>query len=216
MRGLTVDDKLAKVLVLGAHSDDIEIGLGGTLLRLARTRPDLHVDWVVLAAAGARREEATASAAHFLEGFKSSSVQLHQFRDSYFPYDGAQIKDCFEALKKTGDPGLIFTHRYEDAHQDHRIVAEFTRNTFRDHLVLEYEVPKYDGDMGQPNVYVPLTTDELEAKVQALLRFFGSQRARSWFDADTFRGLARLRGVECNAPSGFAEAFYSRKAVLEL
>ncbi|NJM35101.1 MAG: PIG-L family deacetylase [Rhodomicrobium sp.] len=201
------------VLCLGAHSDDIEIGAGGTILSWLASGASLHVHWCVLSAAGQRGEEAAASAEAFLEGAASKTVELAAFRDGYFPYL-PEVKDWFEALKRRVDPDIVLTHRRDDAHQDHRAVASLTSNSFRDHLILEYEVPKWDGDLGQPNFYVPLSATIMERKCALLDVHFGTQRSKDWFDPDTFRGLARLRGMECRAPERYAEAFFVRKAVV--
>ena len=202
------------ILCLGAHSDDIEIGCGGALLRLLAERPNCSVHWVVFSAAGEREREARASADAFLAAAGDRSVLIENVRESYFPYVAAEIKDLFEKLKKTVDPDVVFTHHRHDVHQDHRVVAELTWNTFRNHVVLEYEIPKYEGDLGTPNVFVPLDEMTVGRKIQLLLQHFATQRARRWFRADTFHGLMRLRGVECNALDGFAEAFHVRKLVL--
>ena len=202
------------VLCLGAHSDDIEIGCGGTLLKLAEQVPGLTVHWVVLCAKGRRAEEARASAEHVLEGVANRQILLEEFRNGFFPYIGAEIKEYFESLKTLESPDVILTHCLHDRHQDHRTVAELTWNTFRDHAVLEYEIAKYDGDLGSPNAFVTLTEGTLAKKIEILDTHFGSQRDKQWFTADTFRGLCRLRGIECNSPTGLAEAFYARKLVL--
>jgi LmbE family N-acetylglucosaminyl deacetylase len=202
-----------KLLCLGAHADDIEIGCGGTIMRLATEVLDLIVRWIVFSGVGSRAAEARNSAAAFLEDVAEKQVAVLGFRDGYFPFQGADIKDCFEALKRDFDPALILTHWQGDAHQDHRTVAELTHNTFRDHLVLEYEIPKYDGDLGNPNLFVPLTQAQFDRKVEAIGHHFSSQRGRSWFSDDTFLAMARLRGIGCNAPEGLAEAFYVRKIV---
>jgi LmbE family N-acetylglucosaminyl deacetylase len=205
-----------RVLVLGAHSDDAEIGAGGTIRSLVRERPDIEVRWVVFAAAARERaEEAQASAREILGNGNTRIVETHDFRDGFLPYEGAEVKEVFEKLKSF-NPDLVLTHQRDDLHQDHRLVCELTWNTFRDHMILEYEVPKYDGDMGSPNFFSPLPADIVEAKVDGLMRFFASQRSKMWFTSDTFRALMRLRGMECRAPSGFAEAFYARKAVWSL
>lgn len=202
------------VLCLGAHSDDIEIGAGGTILEWIASDVRLEVRWCVLSAIGPRAEEARASAEAFLAGAASSRIELGHFKDGFFPYQGADIKAWLEILQADLDPDVIFTHRRSDAHQDHREVCQLTWNLFRDHLILEYEVPKWDGDLGQPNVYMPLSAAALERKIELLLAHFGSQRSKDWFDAETFAGLARLRGMESRAPERFAEAFAVRKAVL--
>ena len=203
-----------KLLCLGAHADDIEIGCGGTILRLAAEVPELAVRWVVFSADGVRSAEARNSAASFLQDVKNNHVDILAFRDGYFPFDGANIKDAFERLKRDFEPSLILTHWHGDAHQDHRLVAELTQNTFRDHLVLEYEIPKYDADLGNPNFFVPLTRDVAQRKIAKLREFFTSQHGRGWFTDETFLAMARLRGVGCKAPEGLAEAFYARKVVV--
>ena len=205
--------ELRTVLAIGAHSDDIEIGAGATLLRLVREHPGARIVWVVLAAGGRRGEEARASAGRFLAGAGAAEVLLEGFRDGYFPQHWGAIKERFETLKRF-EPDLVLTHYGRDLHQDHRVVAELTWNTFRDHLILEYEVPKWDGDLDQANAYMALPAAVLERKVELLLGNFGTQRSKDWFDADTFRGLARLRGMECRAPERYAEAFVLRKARL--
>jgi LmbE family N-acetylglucosaminyl deacetylase len=202
-----------KILCLGAHSDDIEIGCGGTILRLLSEQREVQIFWVVLGAGNQREQEARNSANLFLAGATHNEVIVKNFRDGFFPFQGTQIKDYFEELKPT-DPDLIFTHSRKDAHQDHQLLAELTWNTFRNHLILEYEIPKYDGDLGQPNLFVPLDQEIYEKKVHYLMEAFETQRSKQWFGRDTFLALMRLRGMECVAPSGYAEAFYSRKIVL--
>lgn len=201
------------VLCLGAHCDDIEIGCGGTLAELGKRFPHARFQWVVLSADDVREAE-TREAAARIHGGVAHEVEVERFRGSYFPSCLAELKDHFEGLKARVRPDLIFTHRLEDRHQDHRSVAELTWNTFRSHTILEYEIPKYEGDLGQPNLYVPLPRAAVEEKVEMLMKCFPSQRERPWFSEDLFRGQLRLRGVECNAPSGFAEALYARKLVL--
>ena len=208
--------KPLSVLCLGAHCDDLEIGCGGTVLSLAAAARPIDVRWVVFASNEQREREARAASAAFLEGFRSSRVNVHAFRESYFPYVAAEIKDAFEAVKSDFQPDLVFTHHGRDKHQDHRLISELSWNTFRNHLVLEYEIPKYDADLGQPNTFVPIEEETLERKIEILIDSFPSQADRGWFDADTFRGLARLRGVECGSSTRFAEAFHCRKAVLGL
>jgi LmbE family N-acetylglucosaminyl deacetylase len=205
-----------RILVLGAHSDDIEIGCGGTILALSKQHPDCAFDWVVFSAVGARHDEAQRSANLFVQAPQLRGPILKEFQDSFMPYAGAEVKAVFEELKRTISPDLVFTHNRRDAHQDHRLIAELTWNTFRDHLVLEYEIPKYDGDLGQPNVFVPLDKKICDSKVDFLMEAFQTQRSKRWFDPQTFLGLMRLRGMESNAPSGYAEAFYCRKAVIGL
>jgi len=201
------------VLCLGAHSDDIEIGCGGTILRLAQEYPHCVFHWVVFSAHGVRAAEAQRAAALFAGSHAARAPLLKAFEDGFMPFVGAEVKAVFEELKALS-PDLIFTHYRNDAHQDHRVVAELTWNTFRDHLILEYEIPKFDGDLGQPNLFVPLESEVCEKKTGYLLEAFESQRAKRWFRQDTFLSLMRLRGMECNAPSGYAEAFYCRKLVV--
>ncbi|MBW7882727.1 MAG: PIG-L family deacetylase [Caldilineaceae bacterium] len=202
-----------RLLCLGAHSDDIEIGCGGTILKLVEQLPQLAVHWVVLSSDPARRREATESAAAFLAGAGQQSIVVKDFRDGFFPYVGGQIKDFFETLKGV-EPDLILTHRRDDAHQDHRLVAELTWNTFRDHLILEYEIPKYDGDLAAPNTFVHLDEGLCQRKVDNLMAHFATQRNKHWFTPSTFWGLMRLRGLESRAPGGYAEAFFGRKIVI--
>lgn len=201
------------VLCLGAHSDDIEIGCGGTILQLAKQYPRCRFHWVVFSATGVRAAEAQRGAALFGGMNSEPNLVLKPFQDGFLPFVGAEVKAVFEELKVIS-PSLIFTHHRNDAHQDHRLLAELTWNTFRDHLILEYEIPKYDGDLGQPNMFVPLDSAVCEKKVQFIMEAFQSQHSKRWFRADTFVSLMRLRGMECNAPSGYAEAFYCRKLVL--
>ena len=200
-----------RILAVGCHSDDIEIGCGGTLLTLTRSVTDLHVTWVVLAAEGVRADEAHASAAAFLADASSSDIRVLRYRESFLPYDGGQVKEGFEGLKDAA-PDLVFTHAREDLHQDHRLASELTWNTFRNHLILEYEIPKYDGDLGRPNVFVPLDEPVVDDKLRLLETHFPSQGDKHWFDGELFRGLMRLRGMEC--ASRYAEAFACRKLVV--
>jgi len=204
------------VLAIGCHADDIEIGCGGTLLSLARANPKLEVDWVVLAAEGDRADEARASAEGFLAGVATSRVEVLGFRDGFLPYLGGDVKDAFEALKDRVDPQLVLTHASYDAHQDHRLACELTWNTFRNHAILEYEIPKVDGDLATPNVFVPLEEEHATEKIDRLLDAFATQRDKHWFDGEVFRGLMRIRGMECRAASGYAEAFLGRKLPLRL
>jgi LmbE family N-acetylglucosaminyl deacetylase len=203
-----------RLLCLGAHADDIEIGCGGTILRLGTEVPELTVRWVVFSGDSERAAEARTSAAAFLRDVKDNRVDILKFRDGYFPFDGAKIKDTFEALKREFEPSLILTHWQGDAHQDHRLVAELTHNTFRNHLVLEYEIPKYDADLGNPNFFVPLTRDEAQRKIALIRDHFPSQHGRGWFTDETFLAMARIRGIGCRASEGLAEAFYARKLVV--
>jgi LmbE family N-acetylglucosaminyl deacetylase len=202
------------ILCLGAHSDDIEIGCGGTILRLAEQYPNSVFHWVVFSATGVREAEARQSAAQFVPTERLKNLKLNSFSDAFMPFMGGEVKSVFEELKKSVSPDLILTHNRRDAHQDHHLLAELTWNTFRDHFILEYEIPKYDGDLGQPNVFVPLSTDTGQRKVQCIMTTFESQRQKRWFQPETFFALMRLRGMECNSPSGYAEAFYGRKVTL--
>jgi LmbE family N-acetylglucosaminyl deacetylase len=210
---LSPAEPLRRVLAIGCHADDIEIGCGGTLLTLVERNPDLEVDWIVLAAPGLRAEEARASAASFLADLADTRVVVHEFRDGFLPYVGAEVKDVFEELKSRVDPQIVFTHAGYDLHQDHRLACELTWNTFRSHLIFEYEIPKVDGDLGRPNVFFPLAEPIVDRKLELLERHFPSQAAKHWFDRDTFRGLMRLRGMEAAAPERYAEAFTARKAL---
>ncbi len=205
-------DEPVRILCLGAHADDIEIGCGGALLTLLRRYRRADVTWVVFSASGARAREARASAGRFLTGAASHRVRVERFRDGYFPQVAASVKDTFERLKRTAHPDLVFTHFRDDRHQDHRVVSDLTWNTFRSALVLEYEVPKYDGDLGAPNVFVPLSRPLLTEKIRLLMEGFPSQAGKGWFTRETFQALARLRGIESR--SQYAEAFYCRKLLV--
>jgi LmbE family N-acetylglucosaminyl deacetylase len=208
-------DAPLKLLAIGAHSDDIEIGCGGTILKLIDQGALSEVCWVVLTGETKRVAEASQSADALLRNVARKRVVLKDFRDGYFPYDGAEIKAFFEQLNSELSPDVIFTHQRHDLHQDHRVTCELTWNTFRDHLILEYEIPKYDGDMGAPNLFVPLDGSLCRRKVDHLMTHFASQLPKRWFKEDLFSGLLRLRGMECNSPTSFAEAFYCRKALLK-
>jgi LmbE family N-acetylglucosaminyl deacetylase len=208
------NDRALRVLCLGSHSDDIEIGCGGTILRLLNEYPGCVFHWVVFSAIGVRKDEAQCAAESFVGSKRLERIVLKEFRDGFMPFAGSEVKDVFEDLKRSVAPDLIFTHRRNDAHQDHRLISELTWNTFRDHFILEYEVPKYDGDLGQPTVFVPLEADIYQKKVRNLMDAFQSQRSKRWFEESTFLSLMRLRGMECNAPTGYAEAFYCHKLVL--
>jgi LmbE family N-acetylglucosaminyl deacetylase len=205
------DSKL-QILCLGAHSDDIEIGCGGTVLTLIDRYPMCVFHWVVFSASGVRRAEAERAATLFA-GSRLKRLVLKNFRDGYMPFVGGKIKDVFENLKQEVSPDIVFTHNGRDAHQDHRLLSELTWNTFRDHLILEYEIPKYDGDIGRPNVFVPLCRKVSQTKIEHLIDAFESQRSKHWFQESTFLSLMRLRGMECNSPSEYSEAFYCRKLV---
>jgi LmbE family N-acetylglucosaminyl deacetylase len=203
-----------RVLAIGAHADDAEIGCGGTILKLVREGAIAEICWVVLTGESARAGEARASAEAILEGAPETSILQRDFRDGFLPYQGAEVKAFFEELKRDFSPDLVLTHQRNDLHQDHRTACELTWNTFRDHFILEYEVPKYDGDMGRPNLFVTLEDDICRRKIDHLMTHFGTQVSKRWFKEDLFSGLMRLRGMECNSPTAFAEAFYCRKAVL--
>jgi LmbE family N-acetylglucosaminyl deacetylase len=203
-----------QILCLGCHSDDIEIGCGGTILKWAGEYPGCTFHWVVFSAIGIRGTEAQHSAIQFVEAASLKEPLLKTFPDSFMPFVGSEVKMVFEDLKQELSPDLIFTHNRNDAHQDHRLISELTWNTFRNHLILEYEIPKYDGDMGQPSVFVPLTQEVCHKKVHLIVDTFESQSGKNWFRPETFFSLMRIRGMECNAPSGYAEAFYCRKLVL--
>lgn len=207
------DDSGLKILCFGAHSDDIEIGCGGTVLKLLDQMPDVEIWWVVLGGVGKRGVEAAESADIFLAAARHKNVIVKEFRDGFFPYIGAEIKVLFEEIKQEYSPDLILTHYRKDLHQDHRTISDLTWNTFRDHLILEYEILKYDGDIGTPNYFVQLSAAHCNKKVKNLMACFSTQRDKKWFTEDTFFSLMRLRGVESNAPEKYAEAFYCRKIV---
>ena len=202
-----------QILCLGCHSDDIEIGCGGTVLQLAEQYPDCEFHWVVFSALGPRRAEAE-RASELFAGARMKSRMLKEFPDAFMPFVGAEVKTFFEELKRSVSPDLVLTHSRKDAHQDHRLIAELTWNSFRNHFILEYEIPKYDGDMGQPSVFVPLRKEQCEKKIAFLQDAFKTQLGKRWFEPETFMALMRLRGMECNAESGYAEAFYCRKLMI--
>ena len=208
------DAEPKRLLAIGAHPDDIEIGCGGTIMKLIEQGSLSAVCWVVLSGEGERAAEAEASAAAMLDGALETRIITRDFADGFFPYDGGEIKGFFEALKREFSPDIVFTHQRKDLHQDHRVCCELTWNTFRNHLIFESEVPKDDGDMGSPNMFVPLPQDVCRQKVDHLLGHFASQRAKPWFKEDLFSGLLRLRGMECQSPTSYAEAFYCRKVVV--
>jgi LmbE family N-acetylglucosaminyl deacetylase len=203
-------------LFLGAHADDIEIGCGATVRKLVERFPAADFTWVVFTSDSTRACEARAAASSFLTGAEHVSIEVEDFRDGYLPFTGSEVKDSFEDLKTRCSPDVIFTHYHLDAHQDHRLVAELTWNTFRDHTILEYEIPKFDGDLGSPNLFVEVDDAACDEKVRRILQCFPSQQSRTWFDDATFRALMRLRGLECNASEGLAEAFYARKSVVRI
>jgi LmbE family N-acetylglucosaminyl deacetylase len=201
------------ILCLGAHSDDIEIGCAATLLALLEDHPGSRVAWAVFSGSAARADEARASAAALLAAAASRELRVHAFRESYFPSEWAAIKARFDELGALA-PDVVFTHHSGDKHQDHRVISELTWNTFRNQLVLEYEIPKFDGDLGSPQVFHAASEALVRRKCEHLREHFPSQRSRAWFDDDLFRGLMRIRGVECQSPTRFAEAFYVRKLLL--
>jgi LmbE family N-acetylglucosaminyl deacetylase len=203
-----------KILCLGSHADDIEIGCGGTILRLIDEMDNTRFYWVVFSGDKKRSEEAYVSANAFLKEAKSKKIDIQQFRESYFPFVGAPIKDYFEKLKKQFSPDLIFTHHRNDAHQDHRLISDLTWNTFRDHFILEYEIPKYDGDLGTPNLYVHLSKPIVQKKIGHIIDIFQTQKEKQWYAEETFKSILRIRGVESNSPSRYAEAFHCRKIVI--
>lgn len=199
------------LLCIGAHSDDIEIGAGGLILSLMRAGIAIDVQWCVLSAVGVRGDEARASAKDFLAGAASHRIDCGAFDDGIFPSQSPAIKAWLLDVRQNIAPDVILTHNRDDAHQDHRELAALVWNLFRDQIILEYEIPKWDGDMAHPNIYAALDAEVMEQKIALLTRHFTSQRAKDWFDPETFRGLARLRGMECRAPDRFAEAFTARK-----
>jgi len=208
-----VENQKPNILCLGAHPDDIEIGCGGTILRFAEEAPESQFHWVVFSGDEARSKEASQSAEIFLNKIKAKKIDIQDFRESYFPFIGDQIKDYFNKLAKEFSPDMVFTHYRNDAHQDHRLISSLTWNTFRDNFILEYEVPKYDGDLGTPNLYFHLKDDHVDRKIGFLYAAFQTQRQKQWFDEETFRSILRIRGVESNSPSKYAEAFYCRKII---
>lgn len=202
-----------KLLCLGAHSDDIEIGCGGTILKLLKNNRKTEAYWVVFGAIGQRAHEARKSANLFLAEARAKKVIVNRFKDGFFPFVGAEIKEYFESLKKQFCPDLIFTHHRSDLHQDHRLISDLTWNTFRDHLILEYEIPKYDGDLGYPNIFVHLSEKTCRKKIENIFDCFKTQQANHWFTEDTFLSILRIRGLESNAPEKFAEGFHCRKII---
>lgn len=206
------ENEQPKILCIGAHADDIEIGCGGTILKLSQEYPKAQFHWIVLSADGKRAEEAQKSAELFLGNISSKKIDVQGFKDSYFPFIGKDIKDYFIKLKKLA-PDLVITHNSNDAHQDHQLVAKLTWNIFRDHLIMEFETPKYDGDLGVPNLYVHIEEPVVQKKIDHICRIFESQKNKQWFGEDTLRSIMRIRGIECNSPSKYAEAFYCRKIV---
>lgn len=214
MLGLIDNSRVQRILCLGAHSDDIEIGAGGTILRLIEQNPKVEIHWVVFGGDSQRQTEARRSGEEFLSGIERKHIVTHSFRDAFFPSQLEVIKESFEQIKHAFQPDLIFTHYRDDLHQDHRIINQLTWNTFRNHAVLEYEIVKFDGDLGHPNVFVPISNAIVEKKTSHLLEHFATQRGKQWYDAETFRAYLRIRGIECNSPTRYAEAFHGRKIVL--
>jgi len=204
-------DDIRSILCLGAHSDDLEIGCGGTLLEILARRPGIDVHWVVFSTSGRRAQEASASAERFLALAGRQRVMLLDYRDTFFPAAYESIKEYFEQIKCDIAPDFVFTHRREDMHQDHRVIAELTWCAFRDHVIMEYEIPKFEGDLGTPNVFVPIEEAICRRKIDTIMECFSSQHPKQWFSADTYWALLRLRGVECNSATRFAEAFHCRK-----
>ena len=208
------DPPVREILCLGAHCDDLEIGCGGAVLKLTDVPNPPAFTWVVFSSDSRREAEAMRSAEIFLRGAPRSRIFIKKFRDGFLPYDGGLVKEAFEELKGTVAPDLVLTHYRNDLHQDHRLISELTWNTFRHHLILEYEIPKYDGDLGTPNVFLPLDESLCRRKLETILTCFRSQKDKRWFSEDVFRSLLRLRGLECNAPDNYAEAFYCRKLLV--
>jgi len=213
---LTDGEEPISILALGAHCDDIEIGCGGTLLSITDSNPNVTIAWVVFSSNAKRKKEATIGCKLFTKNAKKLDLNIFDFKDGYLPYHGERVKESFEALKTSVSPDLIFTHYRHDLHQDHRLISELTWNTFRDHLILEYEIPKWDGDIGNPNFFIPLNRSTGTQKIQYLQQAYRSQQDKSWFSDDLFWSIMRLRGMESNSSSGIAEAFYSRKTTLKI
>lgn len=218
MRGLQLlrGNRPLTILCIGAHSDDVEIGLGGTILTLIAADPRINVHWCIGSANGMRADEAEASAAAFLDGAEDSRLSFGNFEDSYFPSQSPAIKQWLNDIRARTSPDIVFTHAHDDAHQDHREISQLTWNVFRDQMILEYEIPKWDGDLSRRNIYVPLSRGALDRKLELLSTHFATQRGKDWFDEEVFRGLARLRGMECRAPERYAEAFSLKKGMLQM
>jgi len=206
----------ARLLCLGAHCDDIEIGCGGTLLNILQKYPNIEVRWIVFSSDIHREEEARSAANDFLKQANKKTILINNFRNGFFPYVGADIKDYFEKIKNIYTPDLIFTHYRQDLHQDHRMISELTWNTFRNHFILEYEIPKYDGDFGVPNVFVPLKHKICVDKINKISSYFKTQKNKHWFTEELFLSTLRIRGMECCSNTRYAEAFYCRKMSIEL
>jgi LmbE family N-acetylglucosaminyl deacetylase len=202
-----------KILCLGAHCDDIEIGCGGAIMRLVKEHVVHHLKWFVFTSSEERAAEAKKSAEHFVKGCTEKDIVIKKFKDGFLPYEASQLKNLFEEIKPF-NPDIIFTHYRHDLHQDHRTVCELTWNTFRNHLILEYEIPKFDGDLGNPNCYITLSEEVSREKVKVITDCFKSQAGKQWFDKETFCSLMRIRGIESASPTRYAEGFYVRKSVL--
>lgn len=205
------DESEYRILCLGAHCDDIEIGCGGTILKLIENYKNVSIYWVVFSSNEERAKEATASANIFLKEVQTKKVIIKNFRDGFLPFQGIEVKECFEQLKQEFSPDIILTHHRDDRHQDHRLISDLTWNTFRNHFILEYEIPKYDGDLGIPNLFVHLDDTICRRKIQYILDSFATQNHKQWFTEETFRSILRIRGIESNSPGNYAEAFYCRK-----
>jgi LmbE family N-acetylglucosaminyl deacetylase len=214
MLSLTHSVAPTSILLMGAHCDDIEIGCAATVLHLIEQFPEAHFDWVVFSSTPERAQEAMRSSDILLAGARSKTVTIENFRNGYFPYIGGQIKDYIELLKTRTKPDWIFTHHSEDRHQDHRVLAELTWNTFRNHLIFEYEIPKYDGGLGSPNCFISVSQAFADKKIATLMECFVSETVKPWFSPETFKAMLRIRGIECNSTSGLAEAFYCRKFLI--
>ncbi|KAB8333296.1 PIG-L family deacetylase [Scytonema tolypothrichoides VB-61278] len=205
------DESEYRILCLGAHCDDIEIGCGGTILKLIENYQNIILYWVIFSSNKEREQEAQESANLFLKELQKKKVIIKNFRDGFLPFQGIELKECFEELKQEFSPDIIFTHSRDDRHQDHRLISDLTWNTFRNHLILEYEIPKYDGDLGIPNFFVHLDEALCRRKIQYILDAFPSQNKKQWFTEETFRSILRIRGIESNSPSQYAEGFHCRK-----
>ena len=210
------DNKPMSILLLGAHCDDIEIGCGGTILTIIQDNPNVQITWVTFSSNEQRKKEATFGAELFTQGAQSLDLRVFDFKDGFLPYHGEAVKESFEQIKKDLNPDIIFTHYRHDLHQDHRLISELTWNTFRNHYILEYEIPKWDGDIGSPNSFVHIDETSGLKKIQFLQQAYNSQQTKAWFTDDLFWSLMRIRGMESNSPSRIAEAFYNRKSVLSL
>ncbi|NND06262.1 MAG: PIG-L family deacetylase [Saprospiraceae bacterium] len=206
--------KKLKVIAFGAHCDDIEIGCGGTLLKWMSEEKIQQIIWVVFSSTEKRKLEALQSADLYLANIPECEIFIHDYRDAYLSFSAQEIKYQFEEIKQWMDPDVVFTHYRNDRHQDHRLLSDLAWNTFRNHLILEYEIPKYDGDLHTPNGYVSLPTEQVDRKIELLLGCYHSQVSKHWFDAETFKSLMRIRGLECGSPSRYAEAFHLRKCLL--